>query len=248
MPSALNRWVALGLSILVAPGCTPGYPEPTVRQDDARQSAKPGINDAYRVKDLDVEEWSDRFEVESREIFAHRHAIVAAAGFQSGATIADIGAGTGLFTMLFAEATGPYGRLYAVDIVPKFLEHIDARTRKAGVSNVTTVLCKDDSVELPRGSIDAAFICDAYHHFEYPNCTMRSLHRAMKLGSTLIVIDFERIEGVSRDWILGHVRAGKDRVIEEITSNGFALMGDAEIPGLEENYFLRFTKTTGATK
>lgn len=244
MRAALFGWVACGLLTLALPGCVSVRPKPVVGPDESGQSDKPGINDPYRAKDLDVEEWSDRFERESREIFAQRHAIVAAAGFQPGATIADVGAGTGLFTMLFAEVTGPTGRLYAVDIAPRFLEHIESRARRAGFSNVTTVFCKDDSVELPENSIDAAFICDTYHHFEYPNDTMQSLYHAMKPRSTLVVIDFKRIEGVSRDWILNHVRAGKDRVIEEIESNGFVLVDDVEVNGLDENYFLRFLKPT----
>jgi len=202
---------------------------------------KPGINDVY--KNADVDDWIARFESDNREIFAHRRDIVADVAPRPGQIIADIGAGTGFFTVLFADAVVPGGSVYAVDITPEFLKHIKKRTARAGLKNVITVLCKDDSVELDPSSIDLAFICDAYHHFEHPRSTMKSIYRALKPGGELIVIDFERIKGKSREWVMGHVRAGRDKVIGEIVARGFKQVksnGDGSY--LTENYFLRFRK------
>lgn len=237
----------IAAALIVACVCACGGPHVggAANETAYRRGADPKINEEFRAPDLEPEKWRERFEGESREVYANRDAIVAACGLRSGSTIADIGAGTGFFTMLFADAVGPAGRVMAVDISPKFIEYIASRTRKAGVANVTTVLCKDDSVELADGSLDAAFICDTYHHFEHPEGTMRSLNRAMKPGARLIVIDFERIDGVSREWILNHVRFGKLRVIDEIESFGFELTDDVKIPGLKENYCLRFRKGAG---
>src|SRR5262245_21458084 len=136
------------------------------------KSVKPGINDTFR--DPNVPEFIGRFEVESREVFARRKEIVAASKIQPGQTMADIGAGTGLFTRMFSEAVGQNGRVIAVDIAQKFLDHIQAVSGKAGQRNVTTLLCKADSTELPAASVDVAFICDTYHHFEFPLKTMAS--------------------------------------------------------------------------
>ena len=94
------------------------------------ESVKPGINDAF--KNPSVDEFIGRFEIESREVFAHREAIVKACGIKPGMTMADVGAGTGLFTRLFAAAVGEKGRVYAVDIAPKFVAHIEESARKAG--------------------------------------------------------------------------------------------------------------------
>ena len=58
----------------------------------------------------------------------------------------------------------------------------------------------------------------------------------------MIVIDFERIPGVSREWTLGHVRAGKQTFIDEIQEVGFELVAERQIPGFKENYFLEFRK------
>ncbi len=205
------------------------------------QSVKPGINDSY--KDPDVDQWIARFESESREIFKHRQRIVAVLGIKSGMVLGDIGAGTGLFTPLFSEAVGAGGKVVAVDIVPEFLQLIRTRARQQNHRNVQTVLCEEDSVTLPPASIDLAFVCDTYHHFEHPRSTMSSIHRALKPGGWLIVIDFKRIYGESRKWILNHVRAGRKTVTAEVLAAGFTLADDQpQASYLEENYMLRFRK------
>jgi 2-polyprenyl-3-methyl-5-hydroxy-6-metoxy-1,4-benzoquinol methylase len=141
------------------------------------QSVKPGINDKFLDSNLKVDEWMQKFETESREIFQQREKILAAVGLKRGMKVADIGAGTGLFTIPFAKAVGPEGKVYAVEIARKFLEHIHSRAQQAKMANVETVLCTERSVELPEASVDLAFICDVYHHFEFPKASLASLHK-----------------------------------------------------------------------
>ena len=203
------------------------------------RSVNPGINDSFR--EPDVSEFIDRFEVESRELFHRRHEIVAACQIQPGLTVADIGAGTGLFTRLFSDAVGNEGRVIALDISQKFLDHIKVTCRKAGQRNVETLLATIDSTELPDESVDVAFICDTYHHFEFPLKTMASLHRALKPGGRLILIDFHRIPGKSTDWVLNHVRAGQEIFEAEIIAAGFEKVCE-ESELLRENYFVVFKK------
>lgn len=204
------------------------------------QSVKPGINDTFR--DPDPQEFLGKFEVESREVFARRKEIVAACEIQPGQTVADMGAGTGLFTRMFADTVGMDGRVIAVDIAQKFLDHIQKTTREAGQRNVATVLCKADSTELPPGSVDIAFICDTYHHFEFPQRTMASLHRALKPGGRVVLVDFRRIEGTSTDWVMNHVRAGQEVFEAEIVQSGFKKISE-ERELLKENYFAVFEKS-----
>lgn len=206
------------------------------------QSVKPGINEKFLDPSLKVEEWTERFETESREIFTQREAILKACGITEGMTIADIGAGTGLFTLPFARATGPSGKVHAVEIARKFLDHITARATAAKLPGIVPVLANPRSVNLPENSIDLAFICDVYHHFEYPATTLKSLVRCLKKGGTVVVIDFIRIEGVSSDWVLGHVRAGQEVFRKEIEDAGLTFVEEVKIDGFKENYFLRFTK------
>jgi len=208
----------------------------------AEESVKSGINEGFLDPALKVEDWLKRFEVESREVFQARDSVVAACRIRKGMTIADIGAGTGLYTRLFSEATGPEGWVYAVDISGPFLKHIVARARQEKQENISAVLSPEDSVALPPNSIDLAFICDTYHHFEYPRGTLASLVRALKKGGTVVVIDFERIEGQSREWVVGHVRAGKEVFRKEIEEAGLSLVDEVTVEGFEENYFLRFRK------
>ena len=205
-------------------------------------SVKPGINDGFLDPDLDVQQWIERFEVESREVFQARQEIMRGLALKPGERIADVGAGTGFYTLLMAEAVGPAGWAYAIDISPRFVEHLVKLFDQRSVTNVTTVICDDDSICLPPQSIDVAFICDVYHHFEYPDQTMKSIHRALSDGGRVIVIDFERIPGVSREWTLGHVRAGKETFVEEIEAAGFQFVAEREIQGFEENYYLEFRK------
>ncbi len=203
------------------------------------KSVNPGINKAF--EDPNVSEFVERFEREGRDAFDHREAIVEACGLRPGMSVADIGAGTGLFTRMFSQAVGPEGKVYAVDISDEFVEHIREVAKDEKLRNVTAVLCDPVSVKLPDASVDLAFVCDTYHHFEYPERTMRSIHRALKPHGALVLIDFERIEGKSSAWTLGHVRAGQEVFVEEITQAGFRQV-DEKGDLLDESYFVRFEK------
>lgn len=204
-------------------------------------SVKPGINDKFLDPKLNVEEWTKKFETESREIFHQREKIVAAVGLKPGMTMADIGAGTGLFTLHFAQAVGENGKVYAVEIAKNFIDHIKARASKASATNVQTILCTPKSVEMPEGSIDLAFICDVYHHFEYPQATLATLHKALKPGGELVLIDFKRIPGETSDFIMNHVRAGQEVFEAEVTAAGFEKVDEVK-DVLKENYFVKFKR------
>ncbi len=204
-------------------------------------SVKPGINDKFLDPALKVDEWTQKFETESREIFHLRERIIQNTGLKPGMMVADIGAGTGLFTLPFARAVGSEGKVFAVDIAKNFLDHIKSRADKAALANVETVLCTERSVELPASSIDLAFICDVYHHFEYPQASLASLHRALKPGGEIVLIDFKRIPGESSDFVMGHVRAGQDVFEAEMTAAGFEKIGEIK-DVLKENYFVRFRR------
>jgi ubiquinone/menaquinone biosynthesis C-methylase UbiE len=205
-------------------------------------SVKPGINKDFLDPKLEVERFVERFETESREIYSEREAILERVGLTPGAHVADIGAGTGLFSYRFAEVVGPSGKVYAVDIAQPFVERLAKGAAERGLAQLETVLCSEDDVRLAPSSIDIAFVCDTYHHFEYPAATMASIHRALRPGGELVLIDFRRIEGVSRAWTLEHVRAGEEVFTREIVAAGFERIEDVTPAGLEENYMLRFRR------
>ncbi len=205
-------------------------------------SVRPGVNEVFLAEDLDVDRFVGIFQGESREVFVERKRIVEALALSPGMTVADIGAGTGIFLPAFDREVGPAGRVYAVDISPKFLEHLRERIERENLAHVEVVKALEDSVELPAASVDLAFVCDTYHHFEYPRSTLSSLHTAIRPGGSLVVVDFERVPGETRNWLLEHVRAGKEVFRREIESAGFRFEGEVPIEGLVENYVLRFRR------
>ena len=203
------------------------------------KSVRPGINQPF--ENPSAEEFIARFEREGRDAYDHREAIVKAVALKPGSVVADIGAGTGLFTRLFASEVGPAGKVYAVDIAENFVKHIERQSQAAGLTNVRGVVCQSDDVNLPPHSLDLAYICDVYHHFEFPQKTMRSIWAALKPGGQVVLIDFHRIEGKSSEWTLSHVRAGQEVFCQEIIDSGFQQV-EAKQDLLKESYFVRFVK------
>lgn len=201
----------------------------------------PGINTNFLDPNLDADAFVKRFETESREVFAKRSAIARACGLREGMAVADVGAGTGLFVDYFALDVKKSGRVYAVELSEVFAERLQKRIVSRNQSQVEVVRCTERDVSLPEGSVDTVFTCDTYHHFEYPKATLASIHRALRPGGTFVIVDFERIPGKTREWLLNHVRCGKQQVIREVTDAGFVLMEEVAL-GLEENYFLRFLR------
>jgi SAM-dependent methyltransferase len=198
----------------------------------------PGFNSHYM--DPDVERWRHVFESPGREIFDQRQGIVQATGVRPGMAVADIGAGTGLFAILFARAVGPAGKVYAVDISPGFVEAIEKRAADYRLANLTPVVNDPKQTGLPPGSVDLIFLCDTYHHFEYPGAMLDSISNALRQGGELVVIDFRREPGVSSPWVMSHVRANQAEVVAEIQAAGFELVETQDF--LRENYYLRFRK------
>ncbi|MFN0056913.1 MAG: class I SAM-dependent methyltransferase [Planctomycetota bacterium] len=225
----LRRWLCVALLLA---GCA----------GTERQSVRPGINKEYLDPALNVAKLDKRFSAESREVFTERARVAALLELKPGMAVADIGAGTGIYLELFATAVGPTGKIFAVEIAPPLVDHLRELARVSGWSQVEVVLCREDSVELPNAAIDIAFLCDTYHHFEYPQATLASIHRALRPGGRLVVVDFIREAGVSRAWVLDHVRAGEAVFAAEIEAAGFAQLPKPDTSFLMENYVLMFQK------
>jgi len=227
--SSSNAWPVVLLLV------TGGMTDPVWAQ---AQSVNPGINRAYT--DPVFEDWVARFESPGREVYDRRKDIVAALALKPGMAVADIGAGTGLFTRLFAPAVTPGGPVFAVDISPVFIQNILRRSREEGLRNVSGIVNTARDAKLPASSVDVAFLCDTYHHFEFPQLMLESIHRALRPSGRLAIIDFRKQEGKSSAWVMQHVRADKTAVIREVEAAGFRLIADTEL--LKENYFLMFER------
>ena len=202
------------------------------------QSIRPGINRHF--EEPDWQRWVSTFERPGREVYDQRHAIVAASKAGPGMAVADIGAGTGLFTRLFAATVAPGGTVYAIDIASTFIENILRTCREQGLFNVQGIVNTPTDTGLPADAIDLAFITDTYHHFEYPQQTLASIHQALRKAGRVIIIDFRRDPAISTKWVMGHVRGNKALVIQEMQAAGFRLVDDK--PLMRTNYFLEFVK------
>ncbi len=225
MPS-LSKWVwAFFIALVCASGCASGCakrtsnaaettlagrpegtnkpPPPTesTEPDQDESSVHPGINDPYFRPD-GPERYRRILEAESREIVQRRSDIVDAIGLRTGMVVADIGAGTGLLTTEIAQRVGTRGQVYAVDIVPEFLDLIRSRAAEQGLRNVTVIQGEEKAAGLGPGSIDLAFMCDTYHHLEFPHAYMRSVFVSLRPGATLVLVDMKRVEGESSPGVL----------------------------------------------
>lgn len=202
--------------------------------------ADPKVNQSFYAPDIGL--WTKRFEGESRELYRKRNEIVTASGATPGMAIADVGAGTGFFTMLFAQQVAPAGKVYAVELSQPFIDLISRRTRAENVSNVVPVLSTHTETRLVPRSVDIVFTADTYHHLEQVGPMLASIKSALKPGGRLIVVDFERIPGVTPKQTFDHVRADKQEVIAEVSASGFRLREEISALGLKDNYYLVFER------
>ena len=221
---------------------------PALAQEHHKNHSAAELNKQFQDPDVDVRRFVDRFETDSREIFAQRRKLVEAVGLHPGQTLADIGAGTGLFSWMFAEKVEPKGTIYAVEIAPAFLKYMREQARKRGLERVVKpVRSTQDTTNLAPGSIDVAFICATYHHFEHPAKMLASIHRSLHPGGRLVVIDFDLRED-SSEFVRERARAPKEVYFREIEAAGFVPIDAKPLLELKDNFFAAFQRSQPDTQ
>jgi predicted methyltransferase len=204
-----------------------------------RRPAPPGPNDAYHDPRVSALVWQHYFEDDGRgEIYQKRDAILALAAVRPGMTVADVGAGTGLFSMMLSDAVGAAGQVYAEEVEERFSRFVAERALRANRTNVVSVIGTEWGIGLPHASIDLAFLCDVYHHFDHSAQMLASIRSALRPAGQLFLVDFRREPGASPEWVLEHVRADEARVIQEVEHAGFILISADH--SLHDSYALRF--------
>ena len=202
------------------------------------------INLRYRDR-TDPDTWAKQFEHEGREVFDRRHDIVKFLDLHDGMVVADVGAGTGMFTVAIAQALGQGGRVIAVDAQDYFVSHIAARSQALGLSNIETVLADQHHPNLPPNSVDLVFMCDTYHHLEYPQAYLEQLRAALRPQGRLVLIDYDRTNPHIQNQLGDHLRATPEVILAEIESSGFRLTTRSDL--LKDNFTMVFTTApTGA--
>jgi predicted methyltransferase len=156
--------------------------------------------------------------------------LVEVLALRAGQSVADVGAGTGVFTVALAETVGPSGRVFATEIDAGRLADIKRTVDRAGLSNVTLIEATSRDSKLPEACCDAILLRRVYHHFTHPAETNATLFGALRPGGLLAVIDFgpghngAAPDGVPED--RGGHGMPRERLIDELASAGFHVERD----------------------
>ena len=129
------------------------------------------------------------FEDEKREEKLQINRVMDILRIKEGVQVADIGAGSGWFTVRAARRVGVRGAVYAVEINKDYLKHITERAAKENLPNIRPVLGREDDPLLPQASVDAVLILKTYHEIAEPVRLLRNLRRALRAGALVGVID-----------------------------------------------------------
>jgi ubiquinone/menaquinone biosynthesis C-methylase UbiE len=193
-------------------------PPPVVAQQDQHGSrgahGNPADLDAYVTRLLDP----------ARDQWQRPAEIIAALALKRGQTACDIGAGPGYFTLRLAEAVGPEGRVYAVDVEPRILAALRDRLAESGTANVVPILGLAGDPFLPPMTCDVALIVDTYHHFPDGPAYLRRLARSLRAGGRIVNIDYDK-RPTPVGPPLDH-RLSRQEFITEATAAGLEVVGE----------------------
>ncbi len=131
--------------------------------------------------------WLERSDRETTE---QPEKVLDALKIAPGSTVADIGAGTGYFSLRLAKRVGPQGRVLATDIQPQMLAMLSENMRAAGVRNIEPILCTPTDAKLAEGQLDLALMVDVYHELASPAETLTQVRRALKPEGRLVLVEY----------------------------------------------------------
>ena len=201
----------------------------------AQPRTPPTMEDVHRLH-ADPKAYIAALDDPGRDDYQKPHDVMMALEIHDGERIADIGAGSGYFTLRFARHVGASGLVYAVDISPDMILHLNQQIRQAGLDNVRTILSQADDPLLADASVDRVFICNTWHHIAGHAQYIAVLRKALKPGGQIVIIDFQK----------GNIPVGPppemkvDRadVVREFEHEGFRLLKEPTV--LPYQYFLIF--------
>ena len=177
------------------------------------------------------------FEEQDRDKKLQVERVMDILGIKEGAHVADIGAGSGWFTVRAAKRVGNTGTVYADDINPESIAYINKRIQREEISNVRTILSTEDDPKLPQSSVDSVLLLKTYHEVAHPVLLLEKLQRSLRSGAKIGIIDRNGKgddHGISRDV-----------VIKEAAQAGYQLQDQYDfVKGDKQDYFLVFRATT----
>jgi arsenite methyltransferase len=205
---------------------------PLVFQDSYGQRSKEQIEKIHQ----DPKAYIAMLENPQRDAEQKPDEVIAALDLKAGETLADIGAGSGYFSFRFARKLGDSGRVYAVDINPDMILHMNRHIRDNKIKNVTTILSTPDDPLLQDTSINRFFICDTWHHIQNRPQYIAHMKKMLKPGGQIIIVDYKK-----KQLPVGpppEMKLAKKEVISEMEGNGFKLAKEHAF--LPYQYFLVF--------
>jgi SAM-dependent methyltransferase len=160
----------------------------------AQTPAAPGIHPVSGRRFADVMGWqgADWLERSERELEEEPDRALDALGDLAGATVADVGAGSGYFTVRLAARVGQAGRVYANDLQPEMLNLLRARISRERIANVVLVLGTTEDPKLPSLSLDLVLMVDVYHEFSEPQKMLRALRSALKPTGQAVLLEYRK--------------------------------------------------------
>ena len=192
---------------------------------------------AAQLGSRSAEEWVKTLDSPQRLQGLKVPEVVAALKLKPGMLIADIGAGSGVFSLPLARAVRPGGRLYAVEVDEKLLEHVVELGTEQGVTNIDPVFAEYDDPLLPQ-AVEFAFIHDVLHHIEKRDVYLKNLAGYLKPGGRIAVIDFKPGAGGHRED--AKMQLGQEQVTAMMAAVG--LKPAEEVKLFEDKWFVIFAK------
>ncbi|MGH8630114.1 MAG: methyltransferase domain-containing protein [Burkholderiales bacterium] len=175
--------------------------------------------------------------------------VMNALAVEPGSAVADVGCGEGYFSLHLAQRVGATGRVYAVDTDEEALGKLRAEAKKQKLAQIEIIVGADDDPRLPAGRLDAVLIVNAYHEMRRYDALLEAIHRALKPGGRLGIIDAATEAGQERNSYFDRHRVPAEVVQAEAERHGFRLA--AERPGFtrprdhRDFWFLVFEKPSG---
>ena len=162
--------------------------------------------------------------------------VIAALELKPGEVIADIGAGSGYFAFRLARQVGENGRVYAVDINPAMILHVNRRIRELRATNVVSMLADADDPLLPDASVNRFFFSDSWHHIDNQTKYLALMKKMLVPGGEVVMIDFHKKELPVGPPL--SMKIAREDVIKKMESNGYRLTREHTF--LPYQYFLVF--------
>ena len=185
----------------------------------------------------DPKAYIDALDDPRRDAYQKPQEVLTALDIKPGEIIADIGAGSGYFTFRLARHVSERGTVYAVDVSPDMILHINRAIRDLKVTNVVSILADPDDPLLPVASVNRFFFSDSWHHVDYQTKYLSLMKKLLKPNGEVVMIDFHKKETPSGPPL--KMRIAREDLIKQMETNGFRLVKQHTF--LPYQYFLVFT-------